>query len=90
MGKSFYNYDVAVHAGQYLAKDVGATLEVRRTFRNGWQLGAWATMTDVSSEDFGEGSFDKDSIFNCLDSILVGIPIKIWHAHETYPARRRS
>ena len=28
----FYNYDVAVHAGKYLAKDVGATLEVRRTF----------------------------------------------------------
>ena len=22
----FYNYDVAVHAGRYLAKDVGATL----------------------------------------------------------------
>ena len=67
----FYNYDVAVHAGQYLAKDVGATLEVRRTFRNGWQVGAWATMTDVSSEDFGEGSFDKGFYFQVpLDSIF--------------------
>ena len=28
----FYNYDVAVHAGRYLAKDVGATFEVRRPF----------------------------------------------------------
>jgi hypothetical protein len=54
-----YNYDVAVHVGKYLAKDVGATLEVRRTFNNGWMLGIWATMTDVSAEDFGEGSFDK-------------------------------
>jgi hypothetical protein len=54
-----YNYDVAVHAGKYLAKDVGATLEVRRTFNNGWMFGIWATMTDVSAEDFGEGSFDK-------------------------------
>ena len=67
----FYNYDVAVHAGRYLAKDVGATLEVRRTFRNGWQVGAWATMTDVSSEDFGEGSFDKGFYFQVpLDSIF--------------------
>lgn len=69
----FYNYDVAVHAGRYLAKDVGATLEVRRTFRNGWQVGAWATMTDVSSEDFGEGSFDKGFYFQLpLDSIFGG------------------
>ena len=35
----WYNYDVAVHVGRYLAKDVGATLDVRRTFRNGWQVG---------------------------------------------------
>ena len=69
----FYNYDLAVHAGQYLARDVGATLEVRRTFRNGWQVGAWATMTDVSSEDFGEGSFDKGFYFQLpLDSIFGG------------------
>ena len=69
----FYNYDLAVHAGQYLAKDMGATLEVRRTFRNGWQVGAWATKTDVSSDDFGEGSFDKGFYFQVpLDSIFGG------------------
>ena len=69
----FYNYDIAVHAGQYLAKDMGATLEVRRTFRNGWQVGAWATKSDVSSEDFGEGSFDKGFYFQVpLDSIFGG------------------
>ena len=55
----FYNYDFAIHVGRYLAKDVGATFEFRRTFDNGWQIGAWATRTNVSSEDFGEGSFDK-------------------------------
>ena len=26
-------------------------------------VGAWATKTDVSSEDFGEGSFDKGIYF---------------------------
>tara|TARA_R110001592_G_C13191467_1_gene752770 strand:- start:19363 stop:21441 length:2079 start_codon:yes stop_codon:yes gene_type:complete len=59
----FYNYDVALHAGRYLAKDLGATLELRRTFDNGWQIGMWATLTNVSSEEFGEGSFDKGMFF---------------------------
>ena len=69
----FYNYDIAVHAGRYLAKDSGATLEVRRTFRNGWQVGVWATLTDVPFEDFGEGSFDKGMYFQLpLDSVFGG------------------
>ena len=59
----FYNFDLAVHAGKYLARDYGATLEIRRTFRNGWMVGLWATKTNVSAEDFGEGSFDKGLFF---------------------------
>ncbi len=59
----FKNYDAAIHVGQYLAKDKGATFEVRRTFNNGWQLGLWATLTDVPFDDFGEGSFDKGMFF---------------------------
>ena len=42
-----YNFDAALHVGQYLAKDKGATLELRRTFDNGWKIGVWATQTDV-------------------------------------------
>jgi len=59
----FYNYDVAIHVGRYLAKDSGATIEFRRTFTNGWSVGIWSTFTDVSSEEFGEGSFDKGFYF---------------------------
>ncbi len=59
----FYNFDVALHAGRYLAGDLGATLEVRRTFDNGWMIGLWASSTNVSAEDFGEGSFDKGLFF---------------------------
>ena len=59
----WYEYDVAIHAGQYLAKDVGVTFDLRRTFRNGWQVGLFATKTNVSSEEFGEGSFDKGFFF---------------------------
>lgn len=68
----YNDYDMALHIGRYLAKDIGATLEIRRTFENGWQIGLWATKTNVSAEQFGEGSFDKgiyfkipfDSFFN--------------------------
>ena len=71
----FYNYDVAVHAGQYLAKDVGATFEVRRTFRNGWQVGVWASLTDVPFDEFGEGSFDKGFYFQVpLDGLFGSAP----------------
>ena len=67
----WYNYDLAVHAGRYLAKDVGATLDVRRTFRNGWQIGIFATLTDVPFDVFGEGSFDKGFYFQIpLDGIF--------------------
>ena len=55
----YAHWDVALHAGRYLAGDLGATLEVARRFPNGWEVGAFATLTDVPFEDFGEGSFDK-------------------------------
>jgi membrane-associated phospholipid phosphatase len=50
---------VKLSAGQYLAGDTGATLDIKRVFRNGTAIGAWATKTNVSAEQFGEGSFDK-------------------------------
>jgi hypothetical protein len=45
--------------GRYLAGDVGATISVDRVFANGWRVGAFATVTDVSAADFGETGFDK-------------------------------
>jgi len=50
---------VNVNVGRYLAGDVGATLQLSRTFKNGMSVGAFATKTDVSAARFGEGSFDK-------------------------------
>jgi len=55
-----------VSVGRYLAKDVGATFAISRAFTNGVSMGAYATKTDVSSTDFGEGSFDK--------GIFVSVP----------------
>lgn len=56
-----------VRAGKYLAGDVGVTLDLSRRFANGVRIGAYATKTDVSAEEFGEGSFDK--------GIYVDIPL---------------
>ena len=56
-------YHVQLDAGRYLAGDWGGTLSLSRRFENGWSLGAFATLTDVSFSDFGEGSFDKGIMF---------------------------
>ena len=60
---AYYEFQNGIAAqldvGQYLAGDKGATLTVSRQFANGWRVGAWVTKTDMSEEDFGEGSFDK-------------------------------
>lgn len=52
-------FSTRVDAGRYLAGDYGATFSVDRTFANGWKVGGYFTKTNVSAEDFGEGSFDK-------------------------------
>ena len=52
-------FDMRVSAGEYLAGDVGYTVEFSRSFYNGVQFGAFASFTDVTTEQFGEGSFDK-------------------------------
>jgi membrane-associated phospholipid phosphatase len=48
-----------VSVGRYLAGDSGATVRVSRMFGNGVTVGAFATKTNVSADQFGEGSFDK-------------------------------
>lgn len=53
------NVNMALSMGQYLAQDRGATLSMSRTFDNGVTMGAFATKTNVSAAQFGEGSFNK-------------------------------
>ena len=60
---AYYDFGNGFHgkidAGRYLAGDWGSTLTLDREFGNGWKIGAYATFTNVSFDDFGEGSFDK-------------------------------
>lgn len=76
----FHGFDVAIHAGRYLAKDIGATFEIQKRFANGWSIGAFATLTNVPFEVFGEGSFDKGLIFK--------IPFDLYSPRNTRGAYR--
>ena len=63
-----------IDAGRYLAGDWGATFTLDREFANGIRVGAYFTLTDVSFEDFGEGSFDKGIRLSIPLSWLSGEP----------------
>jgi exopolysaccharide biosynthesis protein YbjH len=71
----WYGIEAQVDAGRYLAGDWGATLTLTRQFANGWTIGAYVTKTNVSSEEFGEGSYDK--------GILLTIPLRWSTPFET-------
>lgn len=63
----WYGLNFAVHTGRYLAGDKGLTVEVTRRFSTGVEIGAFFTKTNVSAQQFGEGSFDK--------GIIIRIPL---------------
>lgn len=71
-------FTAQLDVGKYLAGDKGATLTLTREFANGWRLGAYATKTDLSAEEFGEGSFDK--------GVTLSIPLA-WASAQ--PTRER-
>ena len=50
---------ITFKAGQFLAKDKGVTVDFAKRFDSGIVVGAYASFTDVSSEEYGEGSFTK-------------------------------
>jgi len=61
------NLNFILSAGQYLAGDRGLTFQMTRRFSTGVEIGAFFTKTNVSSQQFGEGSFDK--------GIIIRIPL---------------
>jgi hypothetical protein len=71
MGNGFHGQ---VDVGRYLAGDWGATFSVDREFNNGWRVGAYATLTDVPFDEFGEGSFDKGIRISMPSDWFAGTP----------------
>lgn len=63
----WHELNFMLSAGQYLAGDRGLTFQVTRRFSTGVEIGAFFTKTNISSQQFGEGSFDK--------GIIIRIPL---------------
>lgn len=72
----FINKGLAkVSVGRYLAGDTGVTLDISRQFDSGIIAGAYATKTNVSASDYGEGSFTK--------GFYISIPLDLMLVHPT-------
>lgn len=67
-------FDLEMNLGRYLAGDWGVTTKISRVFGNGWEVGGYATFTDVPFEKFGEGSFDKAIYVNIPIDWIIGKP----------------
>lgn len=65
-----------IDVGRYLAGDYGATLSFDREFGNGWKVGAFATFTSASFEEYGEGSFSKGFRVSIPLSWVLGQPTR--------------
>ncbi|WP_427916928.1 YjbH domain-containing protein [Vibrio amylolyticus] len=66
-------------AGQYLTEDIGITLDYSKQFDSGVTAGAFITKTNLSAEEFGEGSYTK--------GFYVSIPLDLM---TVKPSRERA
>lgn len=57
--KFIENTLLKVGVGQFLAGDIGTRLDFSKQFKSGVIAGAYASFTNMSSEEYGEGSFTK-------------------------------
>ncbi|PWW10373.1 MULTISPECIES: YjbH domain-containing protein [Pseudidiomarina] len=69
------NTTVIARAGRFLAKDEGVHLEFQHEFDSGVIAGAFAAFTNVSDEEYGEGSFTK--------GFYLSIPFDLFFVRNT-------
>jgi hypothetical protein len=62
--------------GQFLAKDKGVNIDFAKRFDSGMILGAFAAITNVSSDEYGEGSFTKGFYLSIPFDIFAVRPAK--------------
>ncbi|MEL4429131.1 YjbH domain-containing protein [Shewanella mangrovisoli] len=72
----FPNTLLRISAGQYLAEDKGVTVDFSKQFDSGVIVGAFATKTNLSSDEYGEGSFTK--------GFYVSIPFDLMTIKSTH------
>ena len=67
---------VSVSVGQFLAKDKGVNIDFAKRFDSGIVVGAYAAFTDVSSQEYGEGSFTKGFYISIPTDLFLLEPAK--------------
>lgn len=58
------NILLELKGGKFLAGDSGIRFDFSRLFKSNLRIGAFFALTDISKEEFGEGSFDKGFYFH--------------------------
>lgn len=71
-----HDTQISVSAGQFLAKDKGVNIDFAKRFDSGIIVGAFAAFTDVSSEEYGEGSFTKGFYISIPTDLFLLEPTK--------------
>ena len=64
----WHGLNFALHAGRYLARDKGITLEITRRFASGVEIGGYVTVTNVPSNKIGQSNLDK--------GVIIRIPLE--------------
>lgn len=67
---------LSVSVGQFLAEDKGVNIDFAKRFDSGIIVGAYAAFTDVSSEEYGEGSFTKGFYISIPTDLFLLEPSK--------------
>ena len=65
---------IKVSAGKFLGGDVGARVDVSKQFDTGIIVGVYATKTDLTAEEYGEGSYNKGFYLSIPFDILTVKP----------------
>ncbi|MGV3344590.1 YjbH domain-containing protein [Enterobacteriaceae bacterium LUAb1] len=60
--------------GQYLAKDKGGTIDISKRFHSGIIVGSYASITNASHYDYGEGRFTKGFYISVPIDLFTGMP----------------
>jgi hypothetical protein len=67
---------IALSAGRFLAGDTGVNVDFAKRFDSGIVVGAYAAITNVSAEEYGEGSFTKGFYLSIPFDLFVLKPAK--------------
>ncbi len=83
-----YGLTSSLAVGRYLAGDYGATVTLGRQFDDGITMSVFATKTNVSAAQFGEGSFDKGIAISIPFDMFSGGDTRTWGSTEYRPLTR--